>query len=678
MTEGWEGVWDDTEGNLNKTIDSESVRTGNVPPPPPPMQRIPLIGDINNKNNIPARIAGDAPSVPFIAEMHNKNHENHKIRIDNATQELKDRQEQNGRCQIIFEEYIFAARIWLDIEGMSDTRLTSSDDEILADFERKAGIVAVKHFRHFAVCYHDKQRADIVKKNYGKDVGEQLPFIVHWDAYPPIAEAVLANLRHYGALRSLQEDSSSHMKNKALRTDASLAPEMNLPKAHSAIGRPDNAHPKMLSEKERIENFKRYYCDELNNHELLRLNQTLPPHRKFSFDLPHHIKEEIWQEQRKEHGYEGDCRYAWEKFLDLSFAEQMPQAAEIDTSEWPDTAKARDAKTQLQMITQRGINKLAAQLNGRDTVGILTWGEKLNKQRAATFKQENGAKIREVDNESNDIKAALADLENLLRAQKPAGLRGIFFRAHVAMGRHKELEERRDGLFTSHSVRTDRIVDYRAMNPFQKMARAEQILAHIESYYTSAVDVQLERYQTAQNNEKLAHAFQDLTSLYATALKKNRTRLIAEGAGADTIDTRVSELSRAEAVCYNELGHAVASAALHLELRAQMREILDITLPAYRTQMQTAYLQALGKQALSAEFAKEALGAMVLDKTRAAELADNLDALADQVCDLAGLQQAMSNNEKLVLEHKQPIALEYQKVLALPAPDAKDNDPAPA
>lgn len=571
------------------------------------IQRIDII---NNKNNIPARTVGDAPSVPLADGM--------------------------------------LASVPPPPPAMPRTPLIGA-------LPKTTSAVSYPH-RDGAgdkINLRDQILSYLIESTFG--VNEYLC------DNEDVPAAIAGRFEAYPNLKGVWEQ---------LREDAAKAP---FPLAPS----PSGTSNKKIDASRWVPSFIQYAPSRFGE-DVFRRYQSTPAFVQdmYNFEDQHNILSKAWDLTRKNLGYHGDCRYAWEKFLDASFAEQMQQAAEIDIVYWPETPETSEARAQLEIMTPTGVHHLAAQLNGRDTAEILTWGENINRQRAQAFKQSHDLNIRDINAENGHIHAILKDYESLLRARTPGRLRSFFARLM-----HDPLESALENDL-AHRMGVPPPVDprnYRFYTPAQKMARGEVIIDQIESYYTTAAPEQLARFLAAEQSENLAHDFADLTGLYASALKKNRTRLTGEGAQPETVDTRIAELERARAVCEREGAHFTASAALHLEMRTRMREILDITLPAYRAQMQTAYLQALGKQALSAEFAKEALGGATFDKTRAAELANNLEKLADQVRDLAGLQQAMSNNEKLVLEHKQPIALEYQKVLALPAPapDAKDSDPAP-
>lgn len=585
--------------------------------------------------------------------------------------------------QAIYNNYINLIvtkffKINIDLQNMSG----------LQSFEKNAGISSAEDFRKTVLTIHDGILAKIGKENYGKNVPDQEALIVRWDDHPMMEKAVKAN---YEALTKGTKDIDSAYSTvfNKLRSDNNMnetaEPIYEYAQAFSPHARieieenieTNQKHPKAYLDygyPNYTNKFKEDYFAELNNRNLLRRYEN-PPHFLKSDKLTQDNIDYIWFLYRDGEGFKGDCRYEWEKFLDLSFAEQVKTLGELDISLWPeDNPDVQKAKARIDMMTPMGITRMATALNGKDTRAILEWGNEFNRERAETFKSPHDKSIRDVEGACAQIKQLLGDYENLLRAQRPTGLRLLFAYMTSGIGKQKSgiaPIERVDGKL-QWSEQESR--DYRFYTPQQKMARAEVIIDQIEDYYSGEIAAQLDRYIGAEEQEHLAREMKEITSLYVSALKKNRTRLIQEGAKPDTIDNRIIELGRSESACDAEIGHAMASGALHEEMRAQMRGILDVTIPAFRTEMKTMYLRALGNQALTTEFTGKALGGIITDKARAREFADNLNNLADKVRDLSGLQQAMSNNEVLVLEHKQPLALEYRPVLALPAPSDYERD----
>lgn len=435
---------------------------------------------------------------------------------------------------------------------------------------------------------------------------------------------------------------------------------------------PDNGsddYPKVLpvDSIKWIENFrktasKKYGADAFRRH-------VQPPQ---SFLDSHNFlsKREIigraWAAVREDLGYQGDCRHEWEKLADeASLADLIEKRFDLDIQNWPEGNEEADAlRARLAAVLPAGINALATRLDSGDMHAIRVWGKDIDAVRTQVLKQTHGDNIREVASETSEIKAILKDYESLLRAKPPTGLRGVFF----SVG----------NLLNMMSPFYVKQVDYRLFSATDKMQRGEEILQKLEDAYNEQIDVQEGRALFAENAQRTAHSYSDILEDYESALKKNRTRLIVDGQHVaergvsrvqDTVDTRIRELERSVSACAREELHYIACAALYDEVRARMREVVDVTIEAYRTQMRAAYLNAVGQQVFMTDSVAKSLGAVMLDKTRSAKLAEDLDALADRVRDLSGLQEKMDMNEQLVLEYKQPLALEHHRVLALPAPD---------
>lgn len=103
----------------------------------------------------------------------------------------------DGVCQVQFDKYIFMAEKWIEQEDYVDP--TSGErinveriEKELSTMEKKAGVNNSAEFRRTAVGAVNAELARIAKKNQGKPLDEQIPAIVRWDSYEPMAKVIRA------------------------------------------------------------------------------------------------------------------------------------------------------------------------------------------------------------------------------------------------------------------------------------------------------------------------------------------------------------------------------------------------------------------------------------------------------------------------------------------------------
>lgn len=457
--------------------------------------------------------------------------------------------------------------------------------------------------------------------------------------------------------------------------------------------------------------------------EALRFHQEPPEDSIFRELVPNIFgsRQVFWDTARSNAGFSGDCRYVWEKVLDMSLTElvaereniSLPKIDDIDEAflniEKDETSddviaaqkkKLSQAHDKFDLVTGVGIKRLASELSHGNMTKIREWGSQIGRAKAEAFRDLHDENMRISLQASTRAAQILNDLSSLVRARKPKKWSplGMIFNAKAAIvtPRQKDYFEP-EGL--DKIKRKDRLLDYRLMSEEKKKEREDFLLQALEEGFSTEMGKEEDRTVFAEQALEIVQTYEMLLRQYQRALKKNRERIIAEektslSQGADDSNSR-DEFSRAasrahedidntlEALeetvqsCAREYEHYITCIALHKENKRKMRGVINRSIETIRHQSRLAQRVMLEQNVfLAGEFSK---GLDRYDQAKQIRIATNRirKAMFKEVKNLVNMQKQMVKDESMVLGYEEPVALiEHKKeLLALPDLSKTEREP---
>lgn len=427
----------------------------------------------------------------------------------------------------------------------------------------------------------------------------------------------------------------------------------------------------------------------------------------------------LWQFKRKNAGFNGDCRYIWEKVLDMPLKELIekrddiviPPDSEIDddylcpikdetTAEvlTAQREKIRAAHDKYDLTHFRGIRRHAERLSHKDLTAIREWGSEVSRIRTQAFKELHDENMRISLQASTRAAQILKDLSALVKAQRPPSklsIRNAFFVAKTKVVTPRQKDYFLEDGETAPKRRKDRLIDYRLMDEEQKKTREDFLLQALEDGFSTEMGKEEARTVFAERAQEQVDMYLTLMIQYQKALKANRTRIIEEEqadlAGShnhgdddvkeqftraasrvhDDIDNTLESLQEVIDACSHEYDHYITCMALHKKNKRQMRGVINDSIERVRRHSRMAQRVMLEQNVmLAGEFAK-GLDRYDLEKQLRIATARIRKSMFKEVDELIKMQKRMVGDEALVLDYKEPAALleDKREILLLVAPE---------
>lgn len=441
-----------------------------------------------------------------------------------------------------------------------------------------------------------------------------------------------------------------------------------------------------------------------------RKHQTPPDFvvKEFGASNSKQALEHVWPKTRKNLGFEGDCRFPWEKVNDMSLAElitatmdggiALPEQSEImnaikDVTALKVSDDILDGHRQSLAQAQKRINNLrpdniktaATILDHTDLTPIRNWGQDIDLARVESLRTIKDNTIKTAIHTDTKLGDTNAELGKLLKTKVPTGLSGAFFRAKKSMGFYRNVPSPID----QDLGEPIKITDYRAMNDDQRKQYEERLVEQLEDVMRDAMQTEEGRIVYAEEVSQIVLHYQQFLQTYRRELAKNRTRIMTDaksqngfktsadenaiisrdkvGRIEEAIDDRLAALDESIVICGREFSHYESLAALHEDHKKNLRMAVNHSIEQLREFDRLEQRVKLTQNIELAGQYADNLAGLKLEKQLKIVTERIRDAKAAEIENLGKMKKAMDTDEILVLDHQKPIALiQLQKILAIP------------
>lgn len=444
----------------------------------------------------------------------------------------------------------------------------------------------------------------------------------------------------------------------------------------------------------------------------LRCHEALPEVLRDKFKGFESKLSNVWNDHRASLGFEGDCRYAWEKIADMNLIELI--AADNDLEQdlsLPDPNNILDAicainqhdisddtldhhlevlnksRARLNAIRLNGIKTEAASLSHDDPAPIRAWGKEVDEARVEVSRGLSDKTIKTAVHTQGKIGAIHDELKKLLETKKPTGIGKLILHTAKAFGiasAIKSTAKHRGNPATSEELsaqwdNASQVYNYALMSDDQKKQREKVLVRALEDVIREEIEAEEAHICQAEEAGDTIAKYQMLIQQHRTALGRNRTRLISDAknskkftTGADEnaivvrdksaklendIDDRMEALDESIRVCEREVDHYESLEALHTEHKEAWIDTVNHSIESIREFRRIEKQVALTQNIELAGKYGENLGNVGIEKKLQLVSERLREARAQEVGKIGSMKRLMDTNETLALDHKKPIAM---------------------